>query len=503
MSNLDDFDRSVSAFLADGPTRAPEAPLVAVLAHARTTPRRADPLRRFRADVMAPRAVPFGRRPALLLALLALAVAAIGAAVIGGRPSEPAVVIPDSSPTASPVPTIGPSTVPSTIPTGPPVFSRLVPMLVSAGPELAVEVSDATGDLVQAVSLQPGDGTSVAPTDVQIVADPTSSSALVVTWQGQPCETGGSVHVDEDAKVIEIGRQRCVGDALPLDRVLQLTFRSAVSEGEWSGTFVDAPAPSLSPGESPPVAMAPLGPPAVPPLHVVLDDGVGGPTSIDVVDEAGLVARAEAGPQDGGNGSDSIAVTNDSPTTLRVTWPGRPCDTVHRLTINPELTTLTIDAPSCRGDSIGVDRTLLLTFRQQVDAATLKTAIVYGRGGVDLPTWTVTAPDSAGGRYDLVLVDSGYQVNTLEGFFDPGTDTAAAATTGASLTPTNEFTYRLVWAAPDCATSPTLTIDPAGRSWRLIDDPCVAKSTVVRMIDVAVRAPYPSDALPRVEVGTG
>ena len=40
MTNLVDLDRALAAFLEDGPNTAPEAPVIAAMAHARTTPRR-------------------------------------------------------------------------------------------------------------------------------------------------------------------------------------------------------------------------------------------------------------------------------------------------------------------------------------------------------------------------------------------------------------------------------------------------------------------------------
>jgi hypothetical protein len=168
------------------------------------------------------------------------------------------------------------------------------------------------------LSVQPGGGSTVGTNDIQIIADPGDASAFIVTWQGTPCETGGSVRVDETAKVIEVGRQRCVGDPLPLDRILRLHFRSTKGEGEWSGTFVDAPAPSLGPGESPPTAMTPLGPPAVAPVRVDLAHEGGGPVSVDVVDESGSLVSAASGPVPTTELGDGITVVNQTPTRLRL-----------------------------------------------------------------------------------------------------------------------------------------------------------------------------------------
>ena len=361
MTNLADFDRSLADFLADGPATAPEAPVIAAMAHARTTPRRPDLLRAFRADVMAPRrGRPLGLRPALLLGLLALLAALIGVAVIGSRPQGPSIVAPPD-PTPSPSPSSPPS--PFASPSG----------------------------------------------------GPTGSAT-----------TGG-----------------------------------------------------------PPV---PLGSPAVPPIHVALLASGGNATSVDVVDESGLLTTAVSGPAAEGASVDAFDATNDTPTTLRLAWLGSPCDTVHRLTIDPTLTVLTLDRPLCGGDSIGVDRTLLLTFSRPVDATSLNTSLRAGRGGVDMPTWTAAAPDSAGNRYDLTLADPGYVVDSLEGSYDPAVEAGGAGPTGIQLVRTDAFTFRLIWLAPACATSPALSIDSSGDHWQVASAPCASSAAdVLRMVDVRLR----------------
>jgi hypothetical protein len=382
MTNLVDLDRALAAFLEDGPNTAPEAPVIAALAHARTTPRRPDPLGWFRADVMAPRARRlFGLRPTLLLGLLTLVAAGIGAAVIGSSLQNPSVVVP-------------PATTPSAL-------------VVSPSP------------------------TTTAP----------------------------------------------------------------------SATPSDDPSGPPTTGER----FEPLGPPAVPPIHVVLLSGVGTAPSIDIVDESGLLTAAVSGPARDGASFENFDATNDTPTTLRLTWLGSPCDTVHRLTIDPALTTMTIDLPNCGGDSIGVDRTLLLTFSRAVDATTLNTEMLHGRGGVDMPTFTVAAPDSAGNRYDLIVADPGYIVDGLEGSYDPEVQAVGAGPTGIQLVQSDPTTYRLIWRGPACATGPELLIDASGGHWQLMNAPCTSSAAdVLRMIDLTLKAPLASGAKPFIEsvVGT-
>ena len=216
MTNLVDFDRSLTDFLAAGPNSAPEAPLIAVLAHARTTPRRPDPFRRLRRDAMAPRRglrSAFGRRPVLLLAALGLVLAAVGVAVIGSRPADPSIVTPN--PSTGPGPSTPPTSAPTTSAT---TFRKELPILLAGGQPLVVTVSDTSGDLVDAVSLQPGDGASVDVNTVEIQPDETDLSTFLVVWTGVPCETSGSLLVDEGSSRVTITRQECSGDATPFDQ---------------------------------------------------------------------------------------------------------------------------------------------------------------------------------------------------------------------------------------------------------------------------------------------
>ncbi len=373
MTNLVDLDRALSAFLEDGPNTAPEAPVIAALAHVRTTPRRPDPLLRFRTDVMStPAWRLFGLRPTLLLGLLALVAAGIGAAVIGSSLQNPSLVVP-------------PATTPS---------------------------------------------------------------AAVVS----PSPT----------------------------------------------TTTPSPTPSDGPDESPTTAerFEPLGPPAVPPIRVaLLSIGANAP-SIDVVDESGLLTAAVSGPAPEGASFQNFDATNDTPTTLRLTWLGAPCDTVHRLTIDPALTTMTIDLPNCGGDSISIDRTLILTFSRPVDATTLKTGMFHGRGGVDMPTSTVAAPDSAGNRYDLILADPGYIVDGLEGTYDLEIDRIGAGPDGVRLDQIDPLTIRIIWLGPACATTPALSIDPSGDHWQLLDARCQTTSAdVLRTITVTLKAGRSADTI--------
>jgi hypothetical protein len=238
----------------------------------------------------------------------------------------------------------------------------------------------------------------------------------------------------------------------------------------------------------------------VPPIHVALLHEGGNAISIDVVDESGLVVKAVSGAVPTTDPDREFDVANDSPTVLRLTWRGSPCDTVHRLTIDPAASSFTIDRPLCGGDAIPALRSLILTFSQPVDATAVSTAIIGGRGGVDMPNWTAAAPDAAGNRYDLTLWDPGYIVNSLEGGFDPSAAVGGAGTTGIRLVAKDAGTFTVIWLGRACATTPALKISQDGNHWQLVEAACTTSSPgVLHMVDVALNLPRTTERIPSVE----
>ena len=94
MTALNDFDRVLDEWLHEGPNRAPDRPIELAMEHARSHPRRRDPLAFLRPDPMAPRSrgLGMGLRPGLVLAVLGLLLAAVAIGVGGSR--QPSVVVP-------------------------------------------------------------------------------------------------------------------------------------------------------------------------------------------------------------------------------------------------------------------------------------------------------------------------------------------------------------------------------------------------------------------------
>ena len=81
MTQRDDLDRLLGDWLSEGPARTPEPVLATAVQHARSHPRRPDPLAFLRRDPMAGRTSLFGVAPVPVFAALGLlVVAAVGVA---------------------------------------------------------------------------------------------------------------------------------------------------------------------------------------------------------------------------------------------------------------------------------------------------------------------------------------------------------------------------------------------------------------------------------------
>jgi hypothetical protein len=223
MTEQNDIDRRVAAWLEDGPSRAPERSIDSALAHAQAHPRRRDPLAFIRKDPMNAQSTSFqaAMRPLALVAVLALVLAAAFAvATVGGLfQGQPAVVPPVTTPSAAP--TVGPSTSPSASPS-PTVLT--VDLIEHVGADASVAITDLSGTLVSAESGDPGDGGSVPDGAVQASALVANPRIVVLTWTGSPCDTTHGLTIAPDGVTITITRPACQGDSIPVDHVLQLTF---------------------------------------------------------------------------------------------------------------------------------------------------------------------------------------------------------------------------------------------------------------------------------------
>ncbi|HEX5825506.1 MAG TPA: hypothetical protein VFY18_13690 [Candidatus Limnocylindrales bacterium] len=93
--------------------------------------------------------------------------------------------------------------------------------------------------------------------------------------------------------------------------------------------------------------------------------------TIDVTDSSGTLIGATSGkPADGASvEANKLVVTNLSPSTLRLTWVGGPCDSANSLSIDAAGHRLLLVQPECPGDAIATDRILDLAFSTPVKAS--------------------------------------------------------------------------------------------------------------------------------------
>jgi hypothetical protein len=318
MTNLDDFDRSLSIFLNDGPNNAPEAPVIAALAHARTSPRRPDPLARFRADVMAPRRTGFALRPGLVMAVLAVAVATVGVAVVGSRPSDTNLPGPSGSPASTPNPTAGPSVEPSVGPSvGPtdpaPIHLELTGQCCGTP---SIDIVDRSGHLTGAASVA---GDNVESDQTTATNDDPRTVRLI--WVGAPCDTVHRLTIGPDFG-LTIDRPLCHGDSMATFRGVTLTFDQAVDAGSLETAIFDG-----RPGSG------------LPTWTATAPDSESGQYDLTVFDPGQAVESIE-GSYDpeitpAGAGPTGIRIEQRDATTFRLIWLGKACATAPSLSIDP------------------------------------------------------------------------------------------------------------------------------------------------------------------------
>jgi hypothetical protein len=133
-------------------------------------------------------------------------------------------------------------------------------------------------------------------------------------------------------------------------------------------------APSASPPASPsPTASATPSASASPAaIRVDLPDENGGSAFVEITDLSGTLTSARAGQtSEGSEPSGDIGVANlaGDPASVVLTWVGCPSDTRHVLTIASAGRAMTLDQPVCTGDTLGVERVLVLTFPDPTPAS--------------------------------------------------------------------------------------------------------------------------------------
>lgn len=232
-----DLARRLSAFLDEVPNRASERAADLALAHARAHPRRRDPLRALRRDPMARPwfgGSPVGRSLVLIAVLAALLVVSFAFATLGGLPTTPVVVPPVSTP--SPQASAVASASPISGRSGQPMTRRL-DLIERTGADALIEVTDESFTLVDAVSGEPADGSSIVAGTVAVAGVSGDAHRVQLTWTVGSCETLHQLMIGPDGRTMSLFQPPCEGDPKPRDLVLVLSFESPVDPAEVAVTL--------------------------------------------------------------------------------------------------------------------------------------------------------------------------------------------------------------------------------------------------------------------------
>ena len=163
--------------------------------------------------------------------------------------------------------------------------------------------------------------------------------------------------------------------AAPLAAVLALVAVLAACTAT-DPRLEDEPAPPTpAPTQAAATTSAPIGA-----AHVALTVATDNAVTIDVTDaSSSLVGAASGTPGDGASvEAYTLNVTNASPTTLRLTWVGGPCDSANQLSIDADRNRLVLIQPECPGDAIATDRILDLEFATPIKASDIEPFIQDG-----------------------------------------------------------------------------------------------------------------------------
>ena len=97
----------------------------------------------------------------------------------------------------------------------------------------------------------------------------------------------------------------------------------------------------------------------------------GSTVTVDVTDASSSLIGASTGtPGDGASvEAYTLVVTNASPTMLRLTWVGGPCDSANSLSIDATRHQFLLVQPECPGDATVTDRVLNLEFATPIQAS--------------------------------------------------------------------------------------------------------------------------------------
>jgi len=240
-SHEHDFDRRLGLFLDDGPTRSPERPVEAALAHAVAHPRRRDPFVTLRRDPMAARGA-WSSRPVLVLAVLGLLLTLSVAAFVGSQREQPNVLPPlppEPSATAAPSPRaeLSPGAAPPETPSPSPARSAPTSVQVTDanGVVATVQIVDESGLLTDAAGF-PAEKDRFQNAEIEAVQLPADEGAgeraIILMWTDLSCPGPHRLTIDSTARHFVLEPKSCPVDSIGVDHQMVLTFSEPVPAKE-------------------------------------------------------------------------------------------------------------------------------------------------------------------------------------------------------------------------------------------------------------------------------
>ena len=359
MTQRDDLDRLLGDWLSEGPARTPEPVLATAVQHARSHPRRPDPLSFLRRDPMAGRASLFGVAPVPVFAALGLLlVAALGVAVVGGQRGD--------VPPVDPGPTVGPSTDASARPSSSPIelpdpsFPIRVGLQTGTSAAMVVEVTDASGLLVDARTGTPADGGSVPGGTVS--ATNIDERTVLLTWTDAVCDIVYDLRIETTISMT-LTSPPCEGDTLALDRRLLLQFVVPVDASVVDVQLLAPPAPASPVAELPAIATAEV-PGGTSPMTVTLR---GDPSVVTGI-RAATPGEVEAAAPSERPRADLVAYAAARPSSA-LAWTGGACDVSATLTVPTQIDPARGGSHGPRATRVAMGRGDLHSFVEPVDPA--------------------------------------------------------------------------------------------------------------------------------------
>lgn len=152
---------------------------------------------------------------------------------------------------------------------------------------------------------------------------------------------------------------------------------ATATAGTPSPTVIPSAVPSASPSTAPSASQTGA-------IRVVLTVATADTVTIDVSDGSRTLTKASSGaPGDGASVEPyKLVVANRTPTSVRLTWVGGPCDSANTLSIDAPRHRLLLVQPECPGDAVVNDRILDLEFSTPVKATDFETFL---QDGLDTP----------------------------------------------------------------------------------------------------------------------